>query len=97
MSVEEDSAGRLAGFRARYGTGFDAGREIDPAERSSHQPVESKDAEKAERQAEKRAQDDFEQEDFSEDDSNLLDLISSFGQENAVPAPSVAKKKGGKK
>src|SRR5271163_1783944 len=31
LNVEEDEAGRLAGFRARFGRGFDAGREPTPS------------------------------------------------------------------
>ncbi len=40
---------------------------------------------------------DNEQNFFAEDDMNLLDLISSFGQENAPQKEQAPAKKGGKK
>ena len=33
--MEDDVAGRLAGFRARFGRGFDAGREHTPSTESA--------------------------------------------------------------
>jgi len=80
LNVEEDEAGRLAGFRARFGTGFDAQRE---AEKTSNTPVDHKD----EKKAQKQAQEEVERDEFAEDDANLLDLISSFGQENQNQGP----------
>ncbi|KAJ5172073.1 hypothetical protein N7492_004666 [Penicillium capsulatum] len=68
MNVEEDEAGRLAAFRGRFGRGWDANA---PA-------AETKDAasgKAGEEAAKAQAQADQEEED------NLLDLISSFGQE----------------
>ncbi|KAJ5706847.1 hypothetical protein N7488_006648 [Penicillium malachiteum] len=81
MNVEDDEAGRLAAFRARFGRSFDASvpaAEADP------------DAKKAAAEAAK-AQELADQ----EEEDNLLDLISSFGQQEA---PLTEKEKGkGKK
>ncbi|KAI9375996.1 hypothetical protein BJX61DRAFT_25636 [Aspergillus egyptiacus] len=64
-NLEEDEAGRLAAFRARFGRGFDANT---PVESSAETDEAKKDAEAAAKEAE-------------EEEDNLLDLISSFGQE----------------
>ncbi|KAJ6099677.1 hypothetical protein N7467_001212 [Penicillium canescens] len=74
MNVEDDEAGRLAAFRARFGRGYDVNT---PAE-----PVDPKDAAAVkEKEAAAKAQADAEQ----EEEDNLLDLISSFGQNEAPP------------
>lgn len=112
MSVEEDDSGRLAGFRARFGTSFDAltsestspmkgkgDRTQDVQEGSSKdvarpkKPVEVQNV-MAEGQF-------FDQNEFEEDDMNLLDLITSFGQgdkqQSSMRSGAESKKKGGKK
>ena len=89
--MEEDEAGRLAGFRARFGRGFDAGREHTPStEAADITEASSKKTEENERAIDAGLEDNG----FSEEeDANLLDLISSFGQQDGVRS---AKKGGGK-
>lgn len=67
-SVEDDEAGRLAAFRAKFGRSWDANT---PAEEAGA------DADKGGADAKAAAAEAQEEED------NLLDLISSFGQEEA--------------
>jgi hypothetical protein len=91
LNVEEDEAGRLAGFRARFGRGFDAGREAT----SSTGVTDSTEASGA-KAGEKQMVEDAGLEDngfAEEEDANLLDLISSFGQESGARSH---KKGGGK-
>lgn len=75
MSVEDDEAGRLAAFRAKYGRIWDANTPPaaaeEGAEKKSGAEAEAA-AAAAKAQAEAEAQ---------EEEDNLLDLISSFGQE----------------
>ena len=74
QNVEEDEAGRLAGFRARFGTGFDANKEA--ALDTQQTGAEQKTAE--------LVQDGMDGLDdgFSEEDANLMDLISSYNVED---------------
>jgi len=75
QNVEEDEAGRLASFRARFGTGFDANKEaaLDSQEPGSEQSAKS----------EARTDDmDGLEDGFSEEDANLMDLISSYNVED---------------
>lgn len=76
MNVEDDEAGRLAGFRARFGRGYDSGKDTtansDPQrpapDEATTRPSSGKDIE-------------LEDDGFGEEeDANLLDLISSYGQ-----------------
>ncbi|KAL3476394.1 hypothetical protein BJX99DRAFT_143178 [Aspergillus californicus] len=69
LNLEEDEAGRLAAFRARFGRGWDANTPTQESEGSSEKGTEAAEA-KAAREEE-------------EEEDNLLDLISSFGQEDA--------------
>jgi hypothetical protein len=89
--VEEDEAGRLAGFRARFGRGFDAGREPTP----STEVADSAEATNTKADEKIKFEDaGLEDNGFAEeDDANLLDLISSFGQESGARSH---KKGGGK-
>jgi hypothetical protein len=91
LNVEDDEAGRLAGFRARFGRGFDAGREPTP----STEMIEGTEA--SGRKAEEKVKvEDVGLEDngfAEEEDANLLELISSFGQESGARSH---KKGGGK-
>jgi hypothetical protein len=92
LNVEEDEAGRLAGFRARFGRGFDAGREHSP----STETADTTEANRKKTEEKERAVDaSLEDNGFSEEeeDANLLDLISSFGQQSGTRS---AKKGGGK-
>lgn len=84
MNVEEDEAGRLAAFRARFGRSWDANAPV--AESAPTGDVKDAATQKAEQEAaQAQAKADQEEED------NLLDLISSFGQEE--PQISGKKKK----
>lgn len=87
VNFEVDEAGRLAAFRARFGRSFDAGT-------AEEEVVEKAEQGEGETEKEKRKQD--QQQQLEEEDDNLLDLISSFGQEEApLPEPK-AKGKGRK-
>lgn len=79
-NVEEDEAGRLAAFRARFGRGFDASKELDREVESQSGPA--RDRMEAERQT--ATQTGLEDADYNEEDESLLDLISGFGQEEAA-------------
>jgi hypothetical protein len=82
LNVEEDEAGRLAGFRARFGRGYDAGREATSSTKTSDGAV----ATEAKTDEGQRVEDaGLEDNGFAEEeDANLLDLISSFGQESGA-------------
>lgn len=87
MNVEDDEAGRLAAFRARFGRSWDANTPV--AETGAASPGAS-----AEDAATKKAQEEAAKAQAvaeQEEEDNLLDLISSFGQDE--PQPSEKKKK----
>ncbi|KAJ9200115.1 hypothetical protein DTO166G4_1868 [Paecilomyces variotii] len=84
MNVEEDEAGRLAAFRAKFGRSWDAA--APPAEETDGKVQTSEEKKKADAEAAAQAALDEEEED------NLLDLISSFGQEQQQE-PAGKKKK----
>ncbi|OJJ05635.1 hypothetical protein ASPVEDRAFT_45138 [Aspergillus versicolor CBS 583.65] len=67
-SVEDDEAGRLAAFRAKFGRSWDANTPTEEAGADADKGAEDGKAAAAEAQ---------------EEEDNLLDLISSFGQEEA--------------
>ncbi|KAL2820223.1 hypothetical protein BDW59DRAFT_150903 [Aspergillus cavernicola] len=71
-NVEEDEAGRLAAFRARFGRGWDANTPVEAG--AGGDDKAKKDAEAAAVAAAAA----------EEEDDNLLDLISSFGQEEVT-------------
>ncbi|KAL4941570.1 hypothetical protein BDV06DRAFT_179171 [Aspergillus oleicola] len=75
-NVEDDEAGRLAAFRAKFGRGWDAA----PAPSSASVGVkeDGKVGEREKEEARKAAAKEAE-----EEDDNLLDLISSYGQEES--------------
>ncbi|EXJ95639.1 hypothetical protein A1O1_00761, partial [Capronia coronata CBS 617.96] len=82
LNVEDDEAGRLAGFRARFGTGFDTVKEAKKEAETEGDntlnilasvTVTVDKAKTAKEPAFKVKQNIFE-----EDDINLLDSISSF-------------------
>jgi hypothetical protein len=82
MNVEEDEAGRLAAFRARFGRSWDASSPAaEPASVSGAKGEKNVDAKADEEAARAQAQAEHEEED------NLLDLISSFGQEEPHQGP----------
>jgi hypothetical protein len=92
LSVEDDESGRLASFRARFGTTFDSqkGKKNEQtaaagATSTAPQPTQSDVAlQKEEGKAEFAPEPLFEEEQnsFAEDDANLLEFISSFGQQS---------------
>ena len=92
LNVEEDEAGRLAGFRARFGRGFDAGKE--PA--ASMEAADSTVASSAELVEKGKAEDaDLEDNGFAEEeDVNLLEMISSFGQQGSAGSQKKGSAKG---
>ena len=87
MTVEEDEAGRLAAFRAKFGRSWDATATTTSSStttsETSSSPVDKETGAK-ETQAEKEAAEAAvaqAEADLQEEEDNLLDLISSFGQE----------------
>ncbi|KAJ5679562.1 hypothetical protein N7462_007806 [Penicillium macrosclerotiorum] len=83
MNVEEDEAGRLAAFRARFGRSWDANAPAEAASATEPQDAATKKAEEEAAKAQALAD--------QEEEDNLLDLISSFSQEQST-APSKKKK-----
>ncbi|CAL5874560.1 uncharacterized protein PFLUO_LOCUS8856 [Penicillium psychrofluorescens] len=89
MNVEEDEAGRLAAFRARFGRSWDANSpaaepssiSAAPGAKGEKTAADVKADEEAARAARAQAQAEQEEED------NLLDLISSFGQDEPQHGP----------
>jgi hypothetical protein len=76
--VEEDEAGRLRGFRERFGGGFDAKsttREGDVGAVEGPGEKEGMKEEEGENYG-------FEEDGFSEEDANLMDLISAYNVED---------------
>ncbi|KAI9932869.1 hypothetical protein ASPWEDRAFT_33850 [Aspergillus wentii DTO 134E9] len=69
LNVEEDEAGRLAAFRAKFGRSWDANTPTEEEVQEKQAAGQSK----AEAEAEAARE--------QEEEDNLLDLISSFGQE----------------
>ncbi|PWY80689.1 hypothetical protein BO70DRAFT_362645 [Aspergillus heteromorphus CBS 117.55] len=70
-NIEDDEAGRLAAFRAKFGRIWDANTPVN--EDADNKDGESAESKKAAAAAEAAA--------AQEEEDNLLDLISSFGQE----------------
>ncbi|RMZ91865.1 hypothetical protein DV736_g887, partial [Chaetothyriales sp. CBS 134916] len=132
LSIEDDEAGRLAGFRARFGGSFDSKKTVivaDPKPASDVQDVQAKrqdapiskakdigpagsasidvtetQGERGEQHVGQKqaptaqiAQEEDDGWDFGDDDANLLDLISSFGQEEIKVRDDQVVKKSGKK
>ncbi|EER24276.1 hypothetical protein D8B26_005502 [Coccidioides posadasii str. Silveira] len=78
LNIEEDEAGRLRAFRNRFGRGWDAANTVSSdAAAAGEKPQPGKDV------AQNAAMEEMEDE-----DDNLLDLISSFGQEDAQSKPT---------
>ncbi|OKL60215.1 hypothetical protein UA08_04831 [Talaromyces atroroseus] len=83
LTVEDDEAGRLAAFRAKFGRGFDAAAATATAESKTgdvagQQARTEKQVEADAAAAKALAQEEAE---LQEEEDNLLDLISSFGQD----------------
>lgn len=86
MNVEDDEAGRLAGFRARFGRAYDSGKETMATNSDESSSDKSSEGLSHERRME------LDDNGFAEEEeANLLDLISSYGQAEAARA----RKKGG--
>ncbi|WEW57665.1 hypothetical protein PRK78_003132 [Emydomyces testavorans] len=86
FNVEEDEAGRLRAFRNRFGRGWDAANTVSAA--AAMLGGEKSRAAKAEEMGAVLEEEEREMED---EDDNLLDLITSFGQEE--PQSKAGKKK----
>jgi hypothetical protein len=90
MNVEDDEAGRLAGFRARFGRGYDSDKETTAASES-----ETTSSDKATSRPPSSKGIELDEDSFGEEeDSNLLELISSYGQAEDA---RVRKKEGGRR
>lgn len=88
QNVEEDEAGRLAGFRARFGKSFDANKEMAATTANVDEKMAS------EKKAEsKQPKEDELGYDYDEDDASLLEMISSYGTADKGTASQIAKKK----
>lgn len=95
--MEEDEAGRLAGFRARFGTSFDTAKGAKKGQETTEEHADA--IVKAPSQVKSAKEIKFEDEhnEFEQDDFNILELISSFGQKNPPEDKGSSGKKGGKK
>ncbi len=87
QNVEEDEAGRLAGFRARFGSSFDASQQM--AAQTTDEPDKLASEKKA--TTKEPEEDEFGYE-FDEDDAGLLEMISSYGVEDKGKMSQVSKK-----
>lgn len=76
LNVEDDEAGRLAGFRARFGRGYDLGKEAAATSNADTAPLDRGVTRPSTGKAGELDNDGF----GEEEDSDLLDLISSYGQ-----------------
>jgi hypothetical protein len=104
LNVEDDESGRLASFRARFGTSFDNQKTIKKTDHATPPPAPADIAipeggAQAPSTNEPTRELMFEEEQnlFEEDDANMLDFISSFGQQNSQQSQTPSAKKGGKK
>ena len=83
-NVESDEAGRLAAFRSRFGRGYDAAKASDQGIESISEPASDAEKDTKEAMAQTASETGLEDSDFNEEDENLLDLISGYGQEEAA-------------
>lgn len=94
--MEDDEAGRLSGFRARFGRSFDAGKDTGAGIEMTATTTDAPDKLASEKKAEKKP---IKQEELSDDfgdevdDASLLEMISSFGKKDKGSAAQIAKKK----
>ena len=101
MNVEEDEAGRLAGFRARFGKSFDAGSSTGAGPGMTARTTDESDAPASEGKAAKvektKSKSKTSENDlagmFGEDDEALLEMISNFGKIDKGSAAQIARKK----
>lgn len=93
LNVEEDEAGRLAGFRARFGKSFDASKEVVVETTGEPDKLASEEKANVKKVEQEKSEYDI-QEDFGdEDDESLLEMISSFGKADKGTPSQIAKKK----
>ena len=78
--MEEDEAGRLKGFRARFGTGFDAN--AGAGKDAEGQEGNGRDVEEKKMMTDGGNMGGLEEGFFSEEDANLMDLISQYNVED---------------
>ncbi|KIW92219.1 uncharacterized protein Z519_07203 [Cladophialophora bantiana CBS 173.52] len=97
LNVEDDESGRLASFRARFGTSFDSSKTAKKTDQVA--ATIATDTSPTETRAAPTKEPTFEEEQnvFAEDDINLLDFVSSFGQERSQQSQQTLPKQGGKK
>ena len=98
LNVEEDEAGRLAGFRARFGRSFDAGKDTGAGEDVTVQTTQEPDALATEKKAVIKKSNEPSDEDLDamfadEDDAKMLEMISNFGKADKGNAAQIARKK----
>lgn len=94
--MEDDEAGRLSGFRARFGTSFDAGKATGAGIEMTATTTDASDKPASGKKAEKKQMKQEElSDDFGEDgdDASLLEMISSFGKQDKGSPAQIAKKK----
>lgn len=99
-NAEDDEAGRLAGFRARFGRSFDAGRDTGAGEETTvhttaepEKPASEEKAIKKKAPKEPTAEDDLNAMFAEEDDVQMLEMISNFGKADKGSMSQIAKKK----
>lgn len=98
LNVEEDEAGRLAGFRARFGRSFDAGRDTGAGEETTVHTTQEPDnpaTDKKARTAKSKepTDDDLDAMFAEEDDAQMLEMISNFGKVDKGSSAQIARKK----
>lgn len=96
--MEEDEAGRLAGFRARFGRSFDAGRDTGAGEDTTVHTTVEPDAPATEKKATVKKSNEATDDDLDamfaeEDDAQMLEMISNFGKADKGSAAQIARKK----
>lgn len=85
LNVEADEAGRLAAFRSKFGRGWDASKETSVEDRTEVEKLKMGKTESEEEKGTAKQMADLEEEDdLSAEEDSLLDLISSYGQEDAA-------------
>ncbi|KAJ9615403.1 hypothetical protein H2200_001478 [Cladophialophora chaetospira] len=103
LSVEDDESGRLASFRARFGTSFDTQKTSKNVDQPTAPPapadiaIPEASTASSTREPAKEYMFEEEQNMFEEDDANMLDFISSFGQGKNQQNQQPSGKKDGKK
>lgn len=97
-NAEDDEAGRLASFRARFGTSFDMGKDTGAGVETTAQTTQESDKLASEKKATKKPKQKESTDDdlagmFGSDDEALLEMISNFGKADKGSAAQIARKK----